>query len=317
VRRPVDAGGKVLIEIRQRTRHGRAGWSARMVPVCAGIVCLMWMIPIIGELIDSFRTREAQQRGGWWTAIANPLDVTQWTLTNYVDTLFTTSEDGVNMGQAFINSLLVTVPASVLPILVAAFAAYAFTFMRWWGRDVLFLVVVSLLTVPNQVALLPLLRLYDAVGINGTFLGVWLVHMGFGLPLAILILRTHMRHIPSTLIESARIDGASHFTTFWRLVVPMSIPAYVSFAVVQFLWVWNDLLLALVFLGRGDNAPATLALQGLHGQDIKATELIPAAAFVAITIPVVVLLCLQRYVIPGMFQTTGAARKPVDDPARV
>jgi alpha-glucoside transport system permease protein len=189
--------------------------------------------------------------------------------------------------------------------------------MRWWGRDVLFLVVVSLLTVPNQVALLPLLRLYDAVGINGTFLGIWLVHMGFGLPLAILIFRTHMTRIPSTLIESARIDGAGHFTTFWRIVVPMSIPAYVSFAVVQFLWVWNDLLLALVFLGRGDNGPATLALQGLHGQDIKATELIPAAGFVAITMPVVVLLCLQHYVTAGMSQVTVSAPQPLDGPSRV
>ena len=293
----------------QQDRRGNvradSGRGVRIARIGAGIICLLWMLPIIGELIDSFRTREAQQSTGWWTALANPLNVTQWTLDNYAVTLFTTSRDGVNIGQAFLNSFVVAVPASVLPILVAGFAAYAFTFMRWWGRDYVYLAFVGLLLVPSQVALVPLLKLYDMVGLNGTFVAVWLVHVGFGMPLAVVILRNHMSRLPRAVVESAQIDGASHFTMFWRLVVPMSVPAFAAFAIVQFLWVWNDLLLALLFLGRGDNAPVTLALQGLLGQDINSPELIPAAAMVAVFVPVVVLLLLQRYVIRGVSQITG------------
>jgi len=158
------------------------------------------------------------------------------------------------------------------------------------------------------VALAPLLKVYNAVGLNGTFLAVWLVHVGFGMPVAVVILRNHMSRLPKAVIESAEVDGASHFTTFWRLVVPMSVPAFATFAIVQFLWVWNDLLLALLFLGRGDNAPVTVALQGLLGQDVKATELIPAAVMVAVFVPVLVLLFLQRYVIRGLSQITGTMR---------
>ena len=293
----------------QQDRRGNvradSGRGVRIARIGAGIICLLWMIPIIGELVDSFRTREAQQSTGWWTALANPLNVTQWTLDNYAVTLFTTSRDGVNIGQAFVNSFVVAVPASVLPILVAGFAAYAFTFMRWWGRDYVYLAFVGLLLVPSQVALVPLLKLYDMVGLNGTFVAVWLVHVGFGMPLAVVILRNHMWRLPRAVIESAQIDGASHFTMFWRLVVPMSVPAFAAFAIVQFLWVWNDLLLALLFLGRGDNAPVTLALQGLLAQDINSPELIPAAAMVAVFVPVVVLVLLQRYVIRGVSQITG------------
>ena len=293
----------------QQDRRGNfradSGRGVRIARIGAGIICLLWMIPIIGELVDSFRTREAQQSTGWWTALANPLNVTQWTLDNYAVTLFTTSRDGVNIGQAFVNSFVVAVPASVLPILVAGFAAYAFTFMRWWGRDYVYLAFVGLLLVPSQVALVPLLKLYDMVGLNGTFVAVWLVHVGFGMPLAVVILRNHMWRLPRAVIESAQIDGASHFTMFWRLVVPMSVPAFAAFAIVQFLWVWNDLLLALLFLGRGDNAPVTLALQGLLAQDVNSPELIPAAAMVAVFVPVVVLLLLQRYVIRGVSQITG------------
>ena len=225
----------------QQDRRGNvradSGRGVRIARIGAGIICLLWMIPIIGELVDSFRTREAQQSTGWWTALANPLNVTQWTLDNYAVTLFTTSRDGVNIGQAFVNSFVVAVPASVLPILVAGFAAYAFTFMRWWGRDYVYLAFVGLLLVPSQVALVPLLKLYDMVGLNGTFVAVWLVHVGFGMPLAVVILRNHMWRLPRAVIESAQIDGASHFTMFWRLVVPMSVPAFAAFAIVQFLWV--------------------------------------------------------------------------------
>jgi alpha-glucoside transport system permease protein len=285
--------------------HADSGRAVRTARIGVSVVCLLWMLPILGELVNSFRTREAQQSTGWWTALVSPLNVTQWTLENYAVSLFTTSRDGVNIGRSFVNSLVVTVPASLIPILVAAFAAYAFTFMEWSGRDYVYLAFVGLLLVPSQVALVPLLKLYERLGLNGTFLALWLVHIGFGMPLAVVILRNHMSRLPKAVVESAQVDGASHFTAFWRLVVPMCVPAFAAFAVVQFLWVWNDLLLALLFLGRGDDAPVTLALQGLLGQDINSQELIPAAAIVAVFLPVLLLLILQHHVIRGVSQITG------------
>ncbi len=282
--------------------QGSASWP---VKIGLGLICLLWMIPVIGMLVNSFRPRDVQFGEGWWTIFKSPLDATKWTLGNYEGAL-SAGAGGVNMGNAFVNSFVVAVPATVIPILVAAFAAYSFTFMQWRGRDVVFVIIVGLLVVPNQVALVPLLKLYNQLGINGTFLGVWLAHIGFGMPLAVYILRNYMSGLPMAVIESAKIDGASHFTTFWRLIVPMSVPALASFAIFQFLWVWNDLLVALIFLGRGDNTVVTVALQGLQGQTGQGKELIPAAGFVAIIVPILVFLSLQRYFIRGM--TSGAVK---------
>ncbi len=280
---------------------GSASWWVRIGLL---VLCVVWLVPVLGLLINSFRTRDAQFDSGWWTAIANPLDFSRWTLSNYSQVLG--AESGINLGQAFINSFVVTVPATVIPILIAAFAAYSFTFMQWRGRDVMFVVIVGLLVVPNQVALVPLLKLYSQLGINQTFLAVWLAHIGFGMPLAVYILRNYMSGLPMAIIESAKIDGASHFTTFWRLIMPMSAPALASFAIFQFLWVWNDLLVALLFLGRGDNTILTVALQGLQGQTGQGRELIPAAGLVTILVPLIVFLSLQRYFIRGM--TSGAVK---------
>ena len=219
--------------------------------------------------------------------------------------MLTTDAAGIPMSQAFINSFIVALPATVIPILIAAFAAYAFTFMQWPGARPMFVVVVGLLVVPNQVAFVPLVKLYGALGLNGTFFAVWLAHIGFGMPLAIYILRTYMSGLPNAVIESAKIDGASHFTTFWRLIMPMSTPALASFAIFQFLWVWNDLLVALIFLGRGENTVATVALQGLQGQTGAGRELIPAAGFITIIVPILVFLSLQRYFIRGMTSGRG------------
>jgi alpha-glucoside transport system permease protein len=284
-------------------RFRRPGAATGAVRLVLGLVCLLWMVPVVGLLVSSFRTRDAQQSSGWWTAPTSPLGATQWTLDNYV-TVLTTRDESVNMGAAFVNSFVVTVPATALPILVAAFAAYAFTFMTFPGRQVFFVVIVGLLVVPIQVALIPLLRLYGSLGLNQTFVAVWLVHIGFGMPLAIYILRAYMSHLPRAIFESAMVDGAGHFTIFWRLVVPMSVPAFVSFAIFQFLWVWNDLLVTLLFLGRGENTTSTVALQGLQGREGEGVELIPSAGFVAIAVPVAVFLVLQRYFVRGM--TAGA-----------
>ncbi len=293
---------QVLKQSKIGSGAGSAGWPVRIV---LGVLCTLWMIPVLGLLVNSFRPRDEQLGSGWWSVIANPLDLTKWTLSNYKNVILT-QDGGVNMGSAFVNSLVVALPATVIPILVACFAAYAFTFMQWRGRDIVFIVIVGLLVIPNQVALVPLLKLYGQLGINQTFLAVWLAHIGFGMPLAVYIFRNYMSTLPMALIESAKIDGASHFTTFWRLIIPMSTPAIASFAIFQFLWVWNDLLVALLFLGRGDNTVVTVALQGLQGQTGQGRELIPSAAFVAIIIPIIVFLSLQRFFIRGM--TSGAVK---------
>ena len=212
---------------------GKAGWLVESVVL---ILCLLWLVPTVGLLITSIRHSDAANSTGWWTWFANPLDIT---MQNYKGVL----TGGPNpMGLAFVNSLTVAVPSTVIPILIAAFAAYAFTFMEFRGRDVLFIVVVGLLVVPNQVAMVPLSVLFHNCGISGQFLSVWLAHTGFGMPLAVYILRNYMATLPRAVIESAKVDGASHFQAFWQLIVPMSVPALASFAIFQFLWVWNDLL---------------------------------------------------------------------------
>ena len=285
---------------RQGAMQSRAGW---FVKITMGILCLIWLIPTIGLLVTSFRQPEAANTSGWWTTIGSPLQATQWTLQNYRDVLFSGQTP---MGISFVNSLAVTLPATIIPIMIAAFAAYAFTFMHFKGRDTMFIIVVSLLVVPNMVALVPLLQFYGSVGLTGTFPAVWLAHTGFGMPLAIFILRNYMATLPLSVIESAKIDGASHFQTFWRLIVPMSTPALAAFAIFQFLWVWNDLLVALIFLGQGDNMVVTVNLAGMQGQQGQGWQLLTAGAFVSMAVPLLVFVSLQRYFIRGM--TSGAVK---------
>ncbi|GAA2744838.1 carbohydrate ABC transporter permease [Terrabacter aerolatus] len=292
---------QILKQSKMGTGAGSATWPVRVGLL---VLCVAWMIPALGMLVNSFRPRDEQFASGWWTAFFNPFG-SSWTISNYT-TVLTSDSAGIPMSQAFINSLIVALPATVIPILIAAFAAYSFTFMQWKGRDVVFVIIVGLLVVPNQVAFVPLVKLYSGLGLNGTFIAVWLAHIGFGMPLAVYILRSYMSGLPTAVIESAKIDGASHFTTFWRLIMPMSTPALASFAIFQFLWVWNDLLVALIFLGRGDNTVATVALQGLQGQTGAGRELIPAAGYITIIVPIIVFLALQRYFIRGM--TSGAVK---------
>jgi alpha-glucoside transport system permease protein len=285
----------------RKRMHDPSAKAPVWVRIVLALICIAWVVPTFGLAITSFRTQDDATRSGWWTIFTTPANFTRLTFENYSEVF-----SRANMGEAFLNSLAITIPATVIPILIAAFAAYAFTFMQWRGRDIVFVVIVGLLVVPNQVALVPLLKLYGSVGLNGTFLAVWLAHIGFGMPLAVYILRNYMSGLPVAIIESAKIDGASHFTTFWRLIIPMSTPALASFAIFQFLWVWNDLLIALLFLGRGDNTILTVALQGLQGQTGQGRELIPAAGFVTIIVPIIVFLSLQRYFIRGM--TSGAVK---------
>ena len=276
----------------------KAGWITKIVLI---VLCVMWLIPILGTLITSFRTTDAAANTGWWSVIVHPSTLSSLTLSNYKTAL----GGSTDMGQAFINSLAITLPATFIPILIAAFAAYAFTFMEFRGRDFLFLTIVSMLVVPNYVAFIPILKLYKNVGLHG-FPAVWLAHIGFGMSLAVYILRNYMSTLPKTVIESAKIDGASHYQTFFRLVLPMSVPALASFAIFQFLWVWNDLLTALVFIGPGTNQPVTVALTGLKGQLGQGWELTTAGGFITMILPIIVFLSLQRFFIRGL--TAGAVK---------
>jgi len=277
----------------------KAGWPTK---IFLTVLCLAWMVPILGTLVTSFRPLDDANTSGWWEVFTKPGDY----LGNLSFDNYTKAIDQSNMGQAFINSLAIVLPATFIPILIAAFAAYAFTFMEFWGRDFLFLAIVSLLVVPNYVAFVPMLKIYGNLGMNGTFPAVWLAHIGFGMSLAIYILRNYMATLPRTVIESAKIDGASHYQTFFRLILPMSVPALASFAIFQFLWVWNDLLVALVFIGPGQNEPVTVALTGLRTSVGQGWELTTAGGFIVIILPIVVFLAMQRFFVRGM--TAGAVK---------
>ena len=290
---------------------GRGGWFVRITIV---VIVILWTIPTLGVLITSFRPEDAVNTSGWWEAFAHPFRATEWTLENYRIAL-----DQGGFGNAFLNSLAVTIPSTVIPITIAAFAAYAFSWMEFRGRYVLFVIVVGLLVVPLQMALIPILRLYTQgatlfgreifpdLSLQGTFLGIWLAHAGFGLPLAVYLLRNYIGSLPSSIIESAKIDGADHFTIFWRLVVPLSVPAIAAFAIFQFLWVWNDLLVAYVFLGgAGQNIVVTVALRELVGSRGENWHLLTSAAFISMALPLLVFFALQKYFVRGL--TAGAVK---------
>jgi alpha-glucoside transport system permease protein len=208
---------------------------------------------------------------------------------------------GVNMLAPFLNSLIVSIPSTVIPILIAAFAAYGFAWMKFPGRRLLFILIVALLVVPLQIAFVPILKDYATIHLNGTFLGVWLAHTGFGLPLAVYLLFNYISTIPRDILESAFIDGASHFTIFQKLILPLSVPALASFAIFQFLWTWNDYLVALIFLGSTpDNQVMTMFLANMVGSRGNDWHLMTAGALVSMILPLIVFFGLQRYFVRGM-----------------
>jgi len=260
------------------------------------VLSFLWTLPTLGLFINSLRPEDAAKTTGWWTVFQTPFDFTQLTLGNYISVL---TEQG--MGEAFINSLTISIPATTIPILAAAFAAYAFSWMEFPGRQIIFVSVVGLLVVPLQMALIPILRIYSATGLTGSFLGIWLAHTGFGLPLAIYLLRNFIGALPRELFESAFLDGASHLTAFFRIAMPLSVPAIASLITFQFLWVWNDLLVALVFLGgTPDVAPVTVKVSNLVNSVGEGWHLLTAAAFVSLALPLLVFLFLQRYFVKGL-----------------
>ncbi|MGY5765555.1 carbohydrate ABC transporter permease [Brachybacterium sp. DNPG3] len=278
-------------------KDGRA--RSPLAIIAMPILALLWTIPTLGLLVTSFRSREAAASTGWWTALWEG----GWTLDNYAQVL---GDPGIS--GSLINSVVVAVPATVLPIMFAAFAAYAFAFISFRAKDLLFIIIVALMVVPIQVAFQPMLDLLGprGLGINGQFVAVWLLHTGFGMPLAVYTLRNYMTTLPGSVVESAKIDGASHFQTFWRLIAPMSSPAIAAFATLQFLWVWNDLLIAKLFLGGGANRTIIVSLQQMLGTQGQGAELLTAGAFVSMIIPMLVFFGLQRFLVRGM--TAGSVK---------
>jgi alpha-glucoside transport system permease protein len=265
------------------------------------ILAILWTIPTLGLLVTSFRTRDDAATSGWWTAFFNPFS-SDWTTSNYSG-----AWTGADLSSGFINSIVVAIPATVIPIMFAAFAAYAFTFMDFPFKEFFFLLIIAVMVVPIQVAFQPMLNILGprGLGISGQYIAVWLLHTGFGMPLCIYTLRNYMSTLPRSVVESAKIDGCSHFQTFWKLVAPMSIPAIAAFATLQFLWVWNDLLIAKLVL-KSENTTVIVKLQQLLGTQGQGQELLTAGAFISIIIPMIVFVTLQRFMIRGM--TSGAVK---------
>jgi len=266
------------------------------------VILLMafWLIPTIGLLVNSFRPAADVANSGWWTGLLSP---TNLTLDNYREVL---GQSGLI--DAFINSLFITIPSTIIPLFVAAFAAYAFAWMSFPFRNVLFVAVVGLLVIPLQTTLIPILRLFRDIGIQGSFLSVWLAHTAYGLPFAIYLLRNFMGSLPKEVFESAAIDGANPAVAFFRLAIPMSVPALAALAIFQFLFVWNDLLVALIYLGASnpENLPLTVVIANLVNSLGSGWHLLGAAAFISMALPLLVFFALQRYFVRGI---TGGAVK--------
>jgi len=289
------------------------------------LLLIIWILPTLGVLITSFRPIELINTSGWWTFLSPDHSGTErFTIDNYVDAIVgyrgsdsyleaCASEsppigfncnisDLINprgMGRSFINSLIVTIPATIFPILFAAFAGYAFAWLDFKGRYILFAILVGLQVVPLQMTFVPILRIYANVGANGTFWGIWLFHTGFGMPYAIYLMRNFLGTLPKDLFESAYLDGASHWSAFWRLAIPLATPAIASLAIFQFLWVWNDLLVALVFLG-GTKPILTYQISNMVTSLGAGWHILTAAAFISMLLPMIIFFALQRFFVRGM-----------------
>lgn len=285
-------------DIARKFRKSKEKLTSPWATAAAIIIAVIWTIPTFGLLVSSFRTADEIRSSGWWTWFVNP----SFTLENYNDVLFASGASSENLGSYFVNSLVIAIPAALFPIAIATMAAYAFAWIKFRGSGALFVLVFALQIVPLQMALVPLLQIFSNVlGISGTFPSVWIAHTIFGLPLCIFLLHNFISEIPGEVIEAARVDGANHTQIFFRIIIPLSLPALASIGIFQFLWVWNDLLVALVFSGgTADVAPLTQRLGELVGNFGRFQERLPAAAFISLIIPLIVFFSLQRYFVRGL-----------------
>jgi len=271
--------------------------SSPWASLAAVVIATLWTVPTAGLLISSFRPENDVKSSGWWTVLSDP----SFTLANYDAVL---NDENYDLATFFVNSLVITLPAVVIPITLATLTAYAFAWMKFPGRDALFVAVFAMQIVPIQVTMIPLLQLFvnaDIAGRFGAFWPIWIAHSAFALPLAIYLLHNFMKEVPAELIEAARVDGAGHVKIFTRIMLPLMTPAIAAFGIFQFLWVWNDLLVALVFGGGNLNvSPLTVRLAELSGTRDQDWHLLSAGAFVSLIVPLVVFLSLQRYFVRGL-----------------
>ena len=272
--------------------------TSRWATFAAIIIATVWTIPTFGLFVSSFRAADDISSTGWWMIFTNP----SFTFENYGDVLFSSGASSANLGSYFVNSLVVAIPATLFPIALATMAAYAFAWIKFRGSGAIFVLIFALQIVPLQMALIPLLQIFSQVlGISGTFPAVWIAHTIFGLPLCIFLLHNFISEIPAEVIEAARVDGASNTQVFFRIIIPLAMPAIASIGIFQFLWVWNDLLVALVFSGGTvDVAPLTQRLAELVGNFGRNQERLPAAAFISLIVPLIVFFSLQRYFVRGL-----------------
>jgi len=277
----------------------RRGAASRIVNRLGGgvvqivliVVGLIWLVPTFGLFVASLREPQDNAASGWWTALTEPA---QLTVQNYRNLL-----DNAGIIDAFFNTIFITVPATILVVLIASAAGYAFAWLDFPGRDWLFLLVVGLLVVPIQVGLIPIVRLYRNLGIFGSITGVVLFHVAFGLPFAIFLLRNYFAGIPRDLLEAARMDGGTELSIFYKVILPLGLPAIASLAIFQFLWVWNDMLVALIFSNQ-DTKPMTVALQQEVRQFSANFDVLAPGAFLSLIVPLLVFFAFQRYFVQGV-----------------
>jgi len=282
------------VQVRATTRSERMVRLLTRTPlhfVLIGI-SLLWLVPTVGLALTSFRKPPAIASSGWWHSLTQ----WDWTLKNYDAVI-----NATGMGHAWVNSVIITVPATILPLTLGALAAFGFAWVPFPFRDTLFLVIVALMIVPIQTSLVPLLKLFASWGhLNNSYYGIWLAHTAFGLPLAVFLLRNFFITLPKDLIEAARMDGASKLAIFRRIVIPLSVPALASFAIFQFLWVWNDLLMALIFVSDPAKQPMTVRIPYLLSTYGQEYNLLAAASFLLMILPLAVFFALQRYFVQGL-----------------
>lgn len=290
---PKGPGAK-LARIDRRAGVAKKQLTSRWATLTAVIIALLWTIPTLGLFITSFRPEQDIRSSGWWTTLTRPW----FNFDNYDAAL---NGSTTQLSTFFINSIVVTLPAVIIPITLALLASYAFAWIDFRGKNILFVAVFALQVVPIQVTLIPLLSQYVSWGLEGTFWAVWLSHSIFALPLAIFLLHNFMKEIPRSLIEAARMDGAGHVKIFFQVLMPLLVPAIASFGIFQFLWVWNDLLVSLTFAGGGaDVAPLTVRVAEMAGSRGGDWHILSAGAFISMVVPMIVFLALQRYFVRGL-----------------